>query len=275
MTEIHIERGSTGYRDVLNHIIRYGDVSSPRGLRTVDAGHVTMVLESPYAAFPLHTGRGVSKRIAAAEAVQLIGGFSLPRLLPASFDRFQEDDGSFWGAYGRRIGDQLAAVVRKLRGDRDTRQAIITLWSPVLDNVEPPKRDHPCTVALGFRVRRDQLTLHVTMRSSDAWLGIPYDWAQFTQLQLTVANVLQVEPGPYYHTSWSLHLYDQHVPLVGDVHAPTRLEFQPVGFSAPNGTIADVQERAWRVANGRDVQDLTESERWYADVLEPHTSVMG
>lgn len=269
MTEIYIPNGQRGYHEVLRHVVRTGVPRQPRGLKTLDAGQVTMILESPHNALPLGTGRGLSRRIAAAEAIQLIGGFSQPKLLPPSFDRFKEDDGTFWGAYGTRIGNQLEHVVQKLKTDRDTRQAVITLWSPQADNVVPPKRDHPCTVALGFDLSSDKLVLRVTMRSSDVWLGIPHDWFQFTQLQLTVANVLQVEPGPYWHTSWSLHIYEENVTSVDDVTEPSAVRFQPSGIGSNNTSdIVTVQHRARGIAHGYYPAICTESERWYLDALK-------
>lgn len=270
MTEIYVPDGRSGYREILKHVIRNGERSSPRGMPTLDAGEVTIVLESPYNALPLSTGRNVSQRIAAAEAIQLIGGFSLPELLPPSFDRFKEDDGSFYGAYGVRIGNQLAKVIRKLQSDRDSRQAVITLWDPNLDNIEPPKRDHPCTVALGFRIYRDQLRARVLMRSSDAWLGIPYDMMQFTQLQLTLARLLNVEPGPYTHMTWSLHLYEQHLALADCVHPPVADTFQPSGIgNDTTNTVSSVRRRAWSIAHSHIRHtSWTDSERWYVAKLK-------
>lgn len=270
MTEIHLPNGRDGYVEILSHVVGAGRPVAPRGLKTLDAGEVTIVLESPYDALPLHTGRKVSRRIAAAEAVQLIGGFSLPSLLPTSFNRFKEDDGSFYGAYGVRIGDQLAEAVRKLRADHDTRQAVITLWNPALDNVDPPRRDHPCTVALGLRIFDDKLRMNVQMRSSDAWLGIPYDLMQFTQLQLSVAHLLNIEPGPYSHRTWSLHLYAEHLPLVDAVTTPTKRTFQPCGIGGVSArSVEDLQVRALAIAHRRDWVSYTESEEWYVDALRP------
>jgi len=268
MTEIHLPNGRDGYVEILSHVVVAGRPVAPRGLKTLDAGEVTIVLESPYDALPLHTGRKMSKRIAAAEAVQLIGGFSRPELLPASFERFKEDDGSFYGAYGVRIGGQLAEVVRKLRTDRDTRQAVITLWNPALDNVDPPRRDHPCTVAIGFRIYDDKLRTNVLMRSSDAWLGIPYDLFQFTQLQLSAAHLLNIEPGPYSHRTWSLHIYEEHLPLVDTVTTPKSNAFQPCGIGGVSArSVEDLQVRALAIAHRRDWMSYTESERWYVDAL--------
>lgn len=268
---IHLPNGREGYAAVLDYVVRNGVPSAPRGLKTWDAGTVTIVLDSPRNALPLHTGRRVSRRVAAAEAVQLIGGFSRPELLPASFDRFKEDDGRFWGAYGVRIGGQLADVTRKLRSDRDSRQAVITLWNPALDNVEPRKRDHPCTVALGFRIIQDELRMNVVMRSSDAWLGIPYDFFQFTQLQLSLAHLIGVAPGRYTHTTWSLHLYEEHMELVPAVTTGgDTAVYQPEGIDGVkfgSASVEDLQVRALMVAGCYTWSQYTTSERWYVDAL--------
>jgi thymidylate synthase len=47
-----------------------------------------------------------------------------------------------------------------------------------------------------------------TMRSNDAFKGLPHDVFTFTMLQEIVARQLGVEPGTYSHFAASLHLYD-------------------------------------------------------------------
>ena len=47
------------------------------------------------------------------------------------------------------------------------------------------------------------------MRSNDVWWGLPYDVFQFTQLQLTLARLLDVAPGEYTHMVGSLHAYER------------------------------------------------------------------
>lgn len=269
MITVIINSGRSGYRDILNTVVHHGRKSQPRALKTLDAGPVTVILRTPYDALPIGVGRSISRRIAAAEAMQLISGFSIPSLLPSSFDRFKEDDGSFWGAYGIRIANQLEHIVRKLKNDPDTRQAIITLWNPDLDNEDPPRRDHPCTIALGFRIINDTLRLNVLMRSSDAWLGIPYDWFQFTSLQLSVAHVLGITPGLYTHTTWSLHLYEQDIGKIDSVSTPTDDVWYPRGIDSPHVTsIASLRGRALNIAiKGNKMNNLTPSEKWYSDAL--------
>jgi thymidylate synthase len=267
---IEIAGGVSGYRSVVDYVLRNGVKRCPRGRCTLDAGWVTVLMHDTRRALPLGVGRGVSRHVAAVEAAQLVGAFSDPALTIAAsenFAQFREDTGQFHGAYGRRIGDQVHDVVKKLTADPHSRQAVVTLWDPLYDN-EYGKRDYPCTVTLIFALAEDaQLELSVTMRSQDVWLGAPYDWFQFTQLQRTVATVLGAEVGVYRHTSVSTHLYERDVEsareLVESSAVPEIHEVQPKGFARRGDTWYTALGRA-RTLPYTDPDDvMTVSDAWY------------
>lgn len=265
---IDVQDGVTGYRSVVEHVIENGVKRCPRGLCTLDAGWITVVIHDTSRSLPLGVGRGVNRKIAAVEAAQLVGAFSDPDLTVAAspnFARFRENLGHFHGAYGRRIGDQVHDVVKKLTHDPSTRQAVVTLWDPLHDN-EPGKRDYPCTVMMVFALVDGRLDLSVTMRSQDVWLGAPYDWFQFTQLQWTVATVLGTEPGTYRHTSVSTHIY------LGDVEAAEKLhdpipeladERQPRGFAHPDDTWHRALRRARTLPYADPESEMLPGDEWY------------
>lgn len=228
--------GADVYGSIVHSVIIQGVPREPRGRKTRDAGFTVIELESPYFAFPLGRRPGLTLKIACAEAVQLIGGFSRPDLLTqatARFSDFLEPDGHFHGSYGSRVRYQVANVVHKLKEDPETRQAVATLWDPVLDNLAD-KKDYPCTVMLHFEItRRDTLAMTVVMRSNDVWLGLPYDMFQFTQLQCTVARALGIEPGRYRHVTMSMHIYDEDVSkaLDCDFRPPDFVEYDSMYFT--------------------------------------------
>ena len=56
-------------------------------------------------------------------------------------------------------------------------------------------------------MRDGLLHILVTMRSSDIWLGLPYDCFNFCNLLHLVANMVGVNPGSYKITMGSLHQY--------------------------------------------------------------------
>ena len=272
------------YVSVVRRVLNESTHRSPRGLPTRDLGATTITLFNPRKAMPLGIGRNLNPAIGAVEAAQLIGSVSRPKTVlrvAPQFEKYAEKNGHFHGAYGARIGGQMLCVERKLRADPDTRQAVVTLWDPWLDNLDGA-RDYPCTVALNFFTRDGKLEMNTLMRSNDVWLGLPYDLFQFTQLQLSLANALACDIGYYYHTVWSLHLYERDVPKATmfinmDTEPPKQDYddiFQPRGFGSLGQSFAPISQTARHVLDDTaDIKTLTQSERWYRDQL--HTPKLG
>ena len=175
-------------------------------------------MRAPGEVHVLRTRRRPNLRIAATEAMHLLGGVSsLQQLDRASGGRFSQfaNDGRLLGAYGPRARRQLLAVADLLQRDPSTRQAVVSLWTGAEHTAE--SRDVPCTTTLQFFLRDWQLHLRVTMRSNDAWLGVPYDLMMFSCLQRSMACALGVEPGEYTHSVGSMHLYDRDLDAAYDL----------------------------------------------------------
>ena len=45
---IHVPTGRTGYQQIVQEVYQYGQPRTPRGQKTFDAGHVVIVLETPF-----------------------------------------------------------------------------------------------------------------------------------------------------------------------------------------------------------------------------------
>lgn len=129
------------------------------------------------------------------------------------------DENVIFGAYGPRLFDwnglnQVANVTNLLKAKGDSRQAVIQIFD-ARDIVEKPKsgqqhKDIPCTCTLQFLLRNEKLHMFTSMRSNDAYLGMPHDIFAFTMLQEIVATSLSVELGTYKHAIGSVHIYDDH-----------------------------------------------------------------
>ncbi|QOC59509.1 thymidylate synthase [Microbacterium phage AnnaLie] len=96
-----------------------------------------------------------------------------------------------WGEGHLNAGvDQLREVILRLMDTRDTRRAVLSLWSV------PELRDmaiEPCMVLFQFSLRGpnyDQLHVHVYQRSADMMLGVPFDLFQASVLAHLVAREL-------------------------------------------------------------------------------------
>lgn len=261
-----------GYIRLVHYVRCNGERIAPRGIPTREVRGDTIVLLDPTRALPIGIGRGINTAFAAAEALQLVGEFCddewLVKLNPNVAKFAEPGNGKFWGSYGRRAQGQITQAIKSLKTDRDSRQAQIVLWDPTLDN-QPGKKDYPCTTAIQFLLRDDKLEAHVRMRSNDVWWGLAYDAFMFTQLQLSVCNALEVEPGPYYHQPVSLHLYDRDLEDVNKMHAPTGEFFHPAGFGVGGEDWWNICNRARIIQKGNgSLERETLSEAWYRETIQ-------
>lgn len=217
--------------DHLSQILTGGDEVSPRGKLTKELPQKTIVVNTrkPVLTLP---NRKLSYQFMAAEAFWILSGdYRVHTIAPYNkhISQFSDDGVTFAGAYGPEILDQINYVIGKLIEDPDTRQAGLTIWKK---NPKPSK-DIPCTVAIFFNIRQGKVNAHVFMRSSDAWLGIPYDVFNFSILVHGVCAFLQekgitVEPGNLYLTAASSHLYEEHFQAATDcIMHPYELTAQP------------------------------------------------
>jgi thymidylate synthase len=197
------------YRGLLQHLLS-GDHARCRGHHIVESlGYQTHIpMSAPLVSL---TTRKLSRRFAFAEAAWLMSGdnrVSTIKPFNSRIENFSDDGQYFYGAYGPQIVDQLPYILRAFKKDPGTRQAVLTIWrrSP------PDTRDTPCTVSIQWIYRHGVLHCLDTMRSSDAWLGVPYDWFNFSMLSAGLALHLRemgmhVQLGTLVLTCGSQHLY--------------------------------------------------------------------
>lgn len=219
---------SRTWLETINDILVNGDEVSPRGMLTKEIPQRTIAVDmrKPILRVP---ERGLSYRFMAAEAFWILSGDDRVETISPYNSRIKDfsDDGErFFGAYGPKIVAQLPYVVEKLLIDQDSRQAGLTIWREC-----PPKtKDVPCTVSVFFNIRNGKLNVYDFMRSSDVWLGVPYDVFNFSMLGHLVCALINeqqevfqpIVPGKLYLTAASSHLYqsnweDAKACLVGQV----------------------------------------------------------
>ncbi len=129
--------------------------------------------------------------------------------------RDDSDDGvRVRSGYGNRLFawrqgiNQIENVIRTLNESPTSRRAVIQLFDA--DDIAERYASAPCTCTLQFLGRDDRLHMFVSMRSNDAYFGLPHDVFAFTMLQELVARSVGLELGEYKHCAGSLHLYSKH-----------------------------------------------------------------
>jgi thymidylate synthase len=127
------------------------------------------------------------------------------------YRKYSEDGVSIYGGYGPRIfrqrgHDQLLNIITLLRKRPTSRKAVVQIFNA--EDLANHHKDIPCTTTLQFLVRDELVHLIVTMRSNDAYIGLPHDVFCFTMLQEIVTRSLNRELGTYIHFVGSMHLYE-------------------------------------------------------------------
>lgn len=144
---------------------------------------------------------------------------------------FQDGNNTeFHGAYGLRLRkwwngsefmhdattDQIAEIVKKLKADPNSRQAVMTLWDPARDNTY--HKDIPCNNMVNYTLRDGVLAQTVNIRSNDLVWGTPYNAVQFTHLHAYVAGLLGAEIGLFTYVIHNLHYYmDLYKPTLSNL----------------------------------------------------------
>lgn len=186
------------------------------------------------------------------------------------YNQFSDDGRTVYGAYGPRLfgvgsNAQVYNIIKKLKAKSTSRKAVLQLFSAedILDEHE----DVPCTCTLQFLIRDKKLSLYTSMRSNDAYKGLPHDIFAFTMIQEIVARELEVELGEYSHYVGSLHIYKDDI---GNIESFISEAWQDHIFmpEMPHGSQAQEIlnilkfERIIRAGNEANPEDFISSSYW-------------
>ncbi len=135
---------------------------------------------------------------------------------PKLWTKFTDKDGTIPGAYGYRwrsaFGrDQISMTINELRYNYTTRQLYISAWDPCADGLgAAQKKNIPCPV--GFSVYRYENYLNgsVFLRSSDAFVGLPYDVLNYSLLFDALASSCGCKVNILTFTLANVHVYGSH-----------------------------------------------------------------
>lgn len=240
---------NTQWLSQLSKVLCATSMSAPRGRKTYECLQSTVTYDMRRSVL-IEPARKLSYKYMTAEAYWILkGDNTVEGIAPFNphIEKFSDDGKIFFGAYGPPILAQLPYVVDKLHSDRDSRQAGLTIWR----QCPPPTKDVPCTVAMFFMIRDHKLFMSVYMRSSDVWLGLPYDAFAFSMVGHMVcakynqdANLesrTSISPGSVMITAASSHLYDDNFNAAFNVMNNTENCISPESpsslYASPSGLL--------------------------------------
>ena len=118
-----------------------------------------------------------------------------------------------WPDYGGGTIDQIQMVVDQLKHNPDSRRMMVSAWNVAeVNQMALP----PCHTIFQFYTAlmddgRRRLSLQLYQRSADTFLGVPFNIASYALLLQMMAQVCDMVPGDFIHTTGDTHLYQNHM----------------------------------------------------------------
>ena len=118
-----------------------------------------------------------------------------------------------WPDYKGGTIDQIQYVVDQLKNNPDSRRMMVSAWNVAeVNEMALP----PCHTIFQFYTAplpdgRRRLSLQLYQRSADTFLGVPFNIASYALLLQMMAQVCDMVPGDFIHTTGDTHLYLNHL----------------------------------------------------------------
>jgi thymidylate synthase len=218
------------YLDLVERVLTNGTLKKNRtGVDTISsfAEHYRVDLSK---GFPLLTTKQVNFKAMLYEVLWYLSGEDHIRNLRKHtkiWDAWADEEGRLDSAYGRywrrfpsarrnpETGayevvevDQIASVIELLKTDPNSRRMVVTAWEPgnALNSKLPP-----CHYTFAFNVQGNKLNCHLTQRSGDIAIGIPFNLAAYSLLTQIIGQETGFELGFFSHTIVDAHIYVNHI----------------------------------------------------------------
>ena len=249
------------YLDVIRRVLESGQRKANRtGVDTLSTFNVNYQIDLR-AGFPLLPTKEISWKNIVVENLWFLSGDTRIDLLRKHGCKFWEpwadDNGLVPSAYGNfwrnfpvhengeaAFNDQIRYVVDELKARPQSRRLVVSAWAP--GNAQTSALP-PCHAFWVLNVQQDEhgdplLCLHLTQRSCDVALGLPYNIAGYAFLLELISRFTDIKPGYFGHTLIDAHIYTakadgsmaeyDHIPglreqLAREPRALPRLEISP------------------------------------------------
>ena len=212
------------YLDLVNEVLERGTRKENRtGVDTISAFNINYSIDLNEG-FPLLTTKEISWKNIVIENLWFLSGDLHLGLLKKHgckfWDHWADDEGYVPSAYGNfwrkfpihgsdEYNDQVKYVLNTLKTNPNSRRMVISAWAP--GNAQKSGLP-PCHLLFIFNVQYDKdgeprLCVHLTQRSCDVALGVPYNIAGYSFLLHLFAHLSNMKVGTFGHTLVDAHIY--------------------------------------------------------------------
>lgn len=215
------------YQELVRDVLEHGTRKPNRtGVDTISRFNFNYAIDLADG-FPLLTTKKISWKNIVAENLWFLSGQRhigiLQRHKCRFWDPWADDAGYVPSAYGNfwrqfpvvdadgqpGINDQVRYVLDTLQKNPTSRRMVISAWQP--GNAQTSQLP-PCHLLFIFNVQYDgsgaqTLNLHLTQRSCDIALGLPYNIAGYSLLLELFAKLSGMKAGTFAHSIVDAHIY--------------------------------------------------------------------
>jgi thymidylate synthase len=188
--------------------------------------------------FPLLTTKKLHLKSIVNELIWFLNGDTNTRWLKENgvsiWDEWATEEGDLgpiygaqWTAWPTRDGstiNQIDYVLNCLRNNPDSRRILFHAWNVeyLPDETISPQENvkagrmalPPCHLLYQFYVADGVLSSQLMIRSSDSFLGLPYNTASLAVLTMMLAQQCDLEPGEIIICTGDSHIYQNHMDQV-------------------------------------------------------------
>lgn len=209
------------YNDLLKLIKEKGVFKSDRtgtGTQSIFGHQMRFNLQE---GFPLITTKAVYLRAIIHELLWFINGDTNIKYLTDNnvtiWDEWADENGDLGPVYGKQWRswqapsgetiDQLANVMEQIKSNPNSRRMMVVAYNPAdVDQMALP----PCHALFQFYVADGKLSCHLYQRSTDVFLGLPFNIASYALLTMMMAHQANLEPGDFVWSGGDTHIYSNH-----------------------------------------------------------------
>ena len=134
--------------------------------------------------------------------------------------------------YTNKGVDQIGKIIHLLKTSPTSRRLVLSGWCP---SQQEEMCLPPCHILYQFYVEHDgRLSVQMYQRSSDIFLGLPFNIASTALLLKLIAHQVGLESGRVLIQLGDAHIYEEHFDVCQEQLTRTPVEFPKVAIERPN-----------------------------------------
>jgi thymidylate synthase len=248
------------YLGLIADILRNGRTKPTRGVHDIKSVFGRQLHFDLRQGFPLLTTKKMPFKLLLNELLWFVSGSS--KIAPLhehnihywdDFAAGNEDLGRIYGVQWRHWirpdgseFDQLAWAINEIKTNPNSKAIIVSAWNAgELKEMRLP----PCHTMFQFDVTKGKLRMELYQRSSDVFLGLPFNIAQYAMLLQMVAHLTNLEARELIVSIGNAHLYKNHLDQAKEQVRRKPFPFPELQITGNQKSIDDFKESDFELSN--------------------------